>query len=198
MRIMTLTFALVVALAGVSDAAIVSMDVTPNGGGAGIDQYDFWLDLVPADGDFLNARLTVAMQSACIQDPDQDNTTGGTGGVPVDTWVSTVFDYAGGSGASIIFNAYDPVFPPPVDPTPVALLDWSFYDTYAGDDHNYTPALISRVLIDAGCVGVGDMLVFTEATAGVGENFRFDIPEPATLALLGVGLVGMVLRRRRA
>ncbi|MDY7011787.1 MAG: hypothetical protein SVV80_13700, partial [Planctomycetota bacterium] len=140
---------------------VVDMVKTAGAGPGGEDVYDFFLNYGAADGEFTNARLVVDMETAGIRDPDQGNTTGGMGGLPMDTWVSTVFDHAGGSGSSIIFNDYDPVFPPRVDTPPVALLDWSFFDTYSGDTSEYAPAQIARVLIDPDTIGQAAVSIWT-------------------------------------
>ena len=186
------------ALVSMASAEVV-VTIEPNlgGGPSGEDVYDFVLSWGPEDGEFTNARLIVSMEQATIEDPIPMSTQGGPS-LPMDTWCSTVFDVKFDTGTSFIYNAYKPL-PPDFEQPPVALLDWSFYDTLVGDDSTYSPATIARVLTDPGAVGTAKMLVFTTANPGTPNEFNFQlpIPEPATLSLLGFGLAGILLRRRR-
>ena len=187
------------AMAGLASAEVlVTMNKAAVTGPGGEDVYDFFLTLGgPADGEFTNARLAVEMDAATIQDPTPSSTTGGSA-VLMDTWVNTVFDYHFDTGTTVIYNAYDPVSPPPpYDAPPVALLDWDFYDTYAGDNSAYSPTHIARVLVDSGAAGTADVKVWTTSDPGVPVDFNFVIPEPATMALLGFGGIGVLLRRKR-
>lgn len=186
------------AMAGLAGAEVlVTMNKAAVTGPGGEDVYDFFLTLGgPADGEFTNARLAVEMDAATIQDPAPMDTTGGADPVPMDTWVNTVYGHYYGMTTSVIYNTYKPL-PPDVETPPVALLDWSFYDNSAGDDYTFTPAHIARVLVDADAVGTATMFMFTTESAGVPTEFNFNIPEPATMALLGLGGIGTLLRRKR-
>ena len=74
---------------------------------------------------------------------------------------------------------------------------WSDFDTYhpidtlLGADDG---ALLGSLGVDAGYLNVGDdLVVWTDHMS----YFVMCTPEPATLALLGLGGVGLVLRRKR-
>ena len=186
------------AMASLASAEVlVTMNKAAVTGPGGEDVYDFILTFGPADGEFSNARLVVEMDAATIQDPTPMATTGGAEPVPMDTWVNTVYGYHYASMVtSVIYNVYRPL-PPDFEGPPVALLDWSFYDNSAGDNSSYSPAHIARVLVDADATGVATMLMFTTESGGIPTEFNFVIPEPATMALLGIGGIGVLLRRKR-
>lgn len=182
--------ALVAGMAGVSQAALVTMTSNPGSGPGGTDVYDFVLTMIPADGLFTNANIVVSMDGLVIQDPDQWTLTGGKDGIPIDTWVCTPGNYKQNRPMTVVTNTYDPF----ADTPPVSDLDWSFFDTFTGDDSVYVnPTTIARMVMSPGAVGAGVVLVIT--TEGH-EYFEFDIPEPATLCLLGLGAVALIRRKR--
>ncbi len=187
---------LVGAMAGLASASVVvTMNKAVVTGPGGEDVYDFTLTFAPADGEFTNAKLVVTMDAATIRDPLTSTVRGGTA-KPVDTWVNTVVDSAYDMGTTVIFNTYKPLFPNLQTP-PVIKLDWDFYDSVNGDNSTLTPSRIGRVLVDAGAVGTAMVRVWTTSNPGVPVEFNFDIPEPATMCLLGLGGIGVLIRRRR-
>lgn len=129
-------------------------------------------------------------------------------GAAVDTFANTVFSSVGAGPASYIFTEYNPgsVFPPvPADPAPSAggnpaSLNWTIFDTATGDGDipGFSPYHMARVLYVGG--GTVDVAFFeggaNPADGGTG-SFVYGIPEPGTLALAGLGLIGVFAGRRR-
>jgi NADPH-dependent 2,4-dienoyl-CoA reductase/sulfur reductase-like enzyme len=48
-----------------------------------------------------------------------------------------------------------------------------------------------------GSVGGGDAFILLDGASGIGVSLEA-IPEPATLSLVGLGAIGMIVRRRRS
>jgi len=155
--------------------------------------------------EYLNNDLIVSASVGGILDPIRGNTGGQSDATTsaVDTWAQTVFELFVANSSSYIFTTYDPVgsFPTFVgDPLPVTELNWSIFDTNAGDTDVLAPYHLARVLYTAGGGGTIDFLVFdTDTVVGGGELFStvYGIPEPTTMALGCLGLLGMFVRRRR-
>lgn len=176
-------------------APLVTVLVTPGVGPGGSAAYDLYY--TPGSGQqFTNARVIASTTGNNIYDPDQDTnkfkSMDGTLTMPIDTFANTWKSDRSSAVPSYIFNAYDPTTP---DAQPVSSLDWSVYDSVTADN---TQFVLARLLI-AGTVGGIDVKAYDTASGGVATNFHFDlIPEPATLALMGIGGMLVALRRRRA
>jgi hypothetical protein len=169
---------------------------------------------VSAGGEFTNWDLRATPAVGSILDPTttkRDHNIAG-GAAPVDTFANTVFSSVGAGPASYVFTEYNPgsSFPPvPAQPAPTfgaALpnpdeLNWSIFDTNVGDGNipGSFPYLMGRVVYSDGGTGVITAHFFDTTNAGVGEAFTYiyNIPEPASIALASLGLIGCVTLRRK-
>jgi len=168
------------------------------------------------NADFLNYRLVMTSNGgAFIQDPakaqrdrQSGSTSNGNTAGDVDTFMNTVASYAGkdtdGNTASFVFNSYSPTANNP----PVALIDWSVFDTFTGDKNSITnsentvftaPFKLARVLASVGSAGTWSVQLF-DSNNITGQTFsgQWGVPEPASVSLLGLAMVGFcgVFRRR--
>ena len=166
---------------------------------------------------FLNWDLVVKPTAGSILDPNkgQKSFNAQSGAAPLDTFANTVFSSVGAGAAQYIHSEYNPgqAFPPiPADPNPTfgaALpapdeLNWSMFDTAEGDGNipGFFPYHMARVMYSQGGAGTITASMFDTAVLGTPEVFSFTyggvIPEPASMAMAGMGLIGMIgVARRR-
>jgi hypothetical protein len=170
---------------------------------------------VGAGGEFTNWDLRATPSVGSILDPNTNqrsfNTSGGA--VPIDTFANTVFSAVNAGPASYVFTEYNPgsAFPPvPAQQSPTAgaslpnpdELNWSIFDTNVGDGNiaGFFPYHMARVVYSPGGAGVVTAQFFDTTNAGVGESFSiaYGIPEPASFALAGMAVVGLLAARRRS
>jgi hypothetical protein len=167
---------------------------------------------VSAGAEFLNWELTATPQTGSILDPTKAQKSFNTsaGNVPLDTFVNTVFSAVGAGAASYTHSEYNPgsAFPPvPADANPTkggnpSQLRWTAFDTSIGDGNidGFFPYHMARVMYTPGGSGNISAWFFDSATvAGGGETFAYayGVPEPATMAMAGMGLIGIVAASRR-
>lgn len=170
---------------------------------------------VSAGAEFLTWELTAAPTSGQILDPNKpnrfyDKTTGNP--APLDTWANTVFSHLGGGAPTFTFSEYHPGQPPIVQPHTVPTagasgvpptpnkLRWTMFDTNGGDGNipGEFPYHMARIMYSG--IGVlNAQFIDTSNATSQGEQFShaYGIPEPSTMALAGLGLVGFVAARRR-
>ena len=157
------------------------------------EAYDF--HYTHRDGDeYTNHRVTVEVSSGTgISDPTRgasgqyDDTTDGK---RIDTWFNTPSSANGSGPASYVYDVYDPTGASP-DPEPTLNLSWAVYDTVTGDGMDFD---LGRLLVSPDTVATVFIKTYDLESSGVGEEFNFAIPEPATLGLLICG--GLALLRR--
>lgn len=201
-------FALVAAAASAQAATVTFTDNIAAG------FVDVFYEVSPG-AEFLNWELTCIPEAGELLDPtkSQKSFNAESGPAPFDTFVNTVFSSVGAGPASYVHSEYNPgsAFPPvAADPNPTpggtpSRLRWNVFDTATGDGNidGFTPYHMARVMYSQGARGDITALFFDTATVlGGGELFsgQFGIPEPATIAMAGMGLIGMigVARRRKA
>jgi PEP-CTERM motif len=174
----------------------VDVFLTPS---PGSEFLNFDVEAIPAVGQILDPTRNLAGNAG-----DYDNVTDGA---RVDTWANTAYSSLGAGVPSYIFTEYVPGSPPftPSDPLPSAggtpgALRWSVFDTQTGDTDQFGPYHIARIMYSQGGSGVINILAYDTITADTGGEFfstPYGIPEPGTLVLAGMGLIGIVTGRRR-
>jgi hypothetical protein len=201
----------VVAMAQFAQAATVS--IVDNR----VERYVDVLYTPSAGAEFNAWDLIVTPSRAGLLDPNKtaraDDTSTATGGGPaLDTFMNTVFSSLGFGQASHIFTSYHPgqAFPPvPAQQTPQAgalppnpdRLFWTAFDTNTGDGaiDGFTPYHMARVLYTEGGAGNVTVNFFETLTGDIPFVFSagYGIPEPGTMALAGLALIGTLGARRR-
>jgi PEP-CTERM motif-containing protein len=197
-----------VALVLAATPVVSAGEVTFTDNGSYIDVF-----LTPSAGsEFTNFDLIATPEVGQILDPDRNQSAnaGDYDGTKtrVDTWANTAFSSLDAGTPSFIFTSYNPGSPPftPSDSLPVAggdpaILNWSVFDTNTGDGPDFGPYHVARVMYEQGGKGTIDILAFDTVTAATGgELFSspYGIPEPTAIALACMGMIGLVIRRRRA
>jgi hypothetical protein len=171
-----------------------------------------------AGAEFTNYNLDVLTSTGNgIQDPTRSATTWyDQGGDAPDTWANTPSSLLFGSAPSSVFQTYKPTAPGQ-SAIPTNHLQWEIFDTEVGDGndidtgdtaafppdgHAHAPFHLARILVSPNAAGTAVVNAFDTLSGGAATRFSFDfgviIPEPATLTLLGLAMVGMigVIRRR--
>ena len=160
--------------AGVAGATVTTSYTTSSM--AGGTAYDITLS---SDCDWTNSRITVKLDSGSLLDPSPFNFHV-TGLNDADTWVDAAA--ADDMATSVIVNTLEGT----------EVLDWSWYDTTSDGGQTW---LAARIIVAS--EGTIDLQNFDVDDPGVPQEATIVIPEPATLALLGFGAFGLLLRRRR-
>ena len=181
-----------------ADAAIVTMEKTEAVAvlnGTIVDQYDFYLTLETSEEFGMVHLIAQTPTQQAIFDPVQSTFVGGSNG-GVDTWINTAWTYRYDwlDDVTIVFNEYTPAPPSEADPQPVALLDWVWCNNEQGDSAAEYPDLISRLLVAQGTYGTALFVTVMSVIPEERDEFVFGIPEPATILLLGLGV--LLLKRR--
>ena len=160
--------------AGVAGAVTTTSYTTqPMAGGTA---YDITLS---SDVDWTNSRITVELTSGSLIDPHAFNFHY-TGFNDNDTWVDAAA--ADDMATSVIVNTLEGN----------EVLDWSWYDTTSDGAQTW---LAARIIVAS--EGTITLQNFDAGAPGIPQECCIQIPEPATLALLGFGAFGVLLRRRR-
>ena len=140
-----------------------------------------WQVTLNSDVDWTNARITIDLTAGSLIDPIGFNSHI-TGFNDLDTWV----DAASPSDANtaVIVNTLEGG----------EVLDWSWYDSTTDGAQTW---LAANIILTDDAVGMAYLENYDVSAPGVAQLDSFPIPEPATLALLGFGAFGLLLRRRR-
>ena len=165
----------VLAVAGIAGATTVVSGVSsqPMAGGTA---YDIQLS---CDTDWTNGRITVDLSAGSLIDPIAFNSHI-TGFNDTDTWVDAASPLD--ASTNVIANTLEGT----------EVLDWSYYDTTTDGAQTWTAARI--ILASTGVIRLENYDVDGGGVPDVDEIY---IPEPATLSLLGLGVLGVLARRRR-
>jgi hypothetical protein len=163
------------------------MTTTLNVGGSEFDAIDFFYESTPG-ADFTNYRLNFeTTNGSMIYDPLPGQWQD-AGSDAIDTFMNTVGSFLGIGDASQIYNTYRPTGLS-LDPSPIARLDWSVFDTLSGDTntmagHNPAPYHMGRVLVKRDALWHATFTAFDTASPGVPSAFNFTndpswtFPEP--------------------
>ena len=165
----------VLTAAGVAGAVTTTSYTTqPMAGGIA---YDITLS---SNVDWTNSRITVSLTSGAMIDPHafQFHFTGMNDN---DTWVDAAA--ASDLATSVITNTLEGN----------EKLDWSWYDTTNDGAKTW---LAARMIVTSDAVGGIHLMNFDAGAPGIAQEADIDIPEPATLALLGLGACLPLCRRR--
>jgi hypothetical protein len=165
----------ILAAAGVAGATVTTSHSTqPMAGGTA------WDIQLSSDCDWTNSRITVVLSEGSLIDPLVFNFHF-AGLNDQDTWVDAASSVD--TNTAVIVNSLEGG----------EVMDWSWYDTSNDGPQTW---LAARVILSNDAVGVAYLQNFDVRTPGVAQLAEVPIPEPATLALLGFGALGALLRRR--
>ena len=168
----------VLAAAGIAGATVTVTGVTPIPDiTPGVTAWDIQLT---SDADWLASDVIVDLDQGTLINGAPDFLFPGTN--DVDTWVN-----------SPSVNPFDTsVVATPLTGTQVLFI--TGYDTVVVGPATWQ---VARVLLSNDAQGTITLQSFDASAPNAAQVAVIDVPEPATLALLGLGAVGALVRRRR-